>query len=396
MLGRESRDKIILFLLWPFAAFLYALKDIKSNSSYFIFAGFCVLFGVTFIAQNEGADSFRYVESLRQFSMEGADIWSIIAEYFTFDTNIKDLYIYVMYYLTSLFTSSNYHVFFLFVSLVFSYFYLKSMRFVTGNASFSNTLPMLLLIFLFTYSNPIFNINGVRFWTTAWVAVYLVFQVVVRQRKEYMFFLFLLPLMHAAYTMFVIFFFVIYFACKNLNVLSWLFIVSLFFSDVAYNYMDNITPYLPTFLRNMVWSYTESDNALAKMDGLGPSYARLLNALPHYFIVLLIILFIRERKRIQTDKSSKRMLLFLLGYQSLVNLCVFIPSMSRFNELSIPLVVYIWVNSYEVMKKYNKILYLIPFVYAYSLRYWLKNMLSISDPFLYLSNTFHLLLKNFV
>ena len=255
---------------------------------------------------------------------------------------------------------------------------------------------MLLLIFLFTYSNPIFNINGVRFWTTAWVAVYLVFQILVHQRKGYMLFLFFLPLMHAAYSIFVVFFFVVCFACKNLKFLSWIFIISLFFSDVAYTYMDNITPYLPRFLQNMVWSYTESDGALAKMEGLGPAYARLLNALPHYFIVLLMILFIKERRQIQANELSRRMLLFLLGYQSLVNLCVFIPSMSRFNELAVPLVVYIWVNSYDVMKKYNKVLYFIPIVYAYSLRYWFKYMFYVSDPFLYMSNTFHLLLKNFI
>ena len=402
MSNSDSRNKIILFFLYPFAAFLYALRDIKSNSSYFVFAGFCLLFGITFVAGSEAADSFRYVNDFNMFVQNPVHNLNVVVHEYLYDSNsyIKDLYIYFMYYLSAELGGNNYHILFFLFAIVFTFFSLKSMRFVTENKNFQNSVFMLLLIFLFIYSNSIYNINGVRFWTASWVAVFGTLSYLIARKHIYIFLILVTPLFHGSFIAFWGFFIVGCFLKGNIKLLVYCFFISFFLGDLAYNFLGDITSYLPTYLQNMVWSYAESDTAIAKMEGSGdyalPLYAKILNSLPRYFIMLLIVLLIKERKQVINDIKSKKTLGFLLAYQSMVNLCIIIPSMARFDKLSIPLVIYTWVNSYDIMKKYNRVLYVIPIVYAYSLRYWFKYMYAATDPYLYLSNAFHLFFKNII
>ena len=104
----------------------------------------------------------------------------------------------------------------------------------------------------------------------------------------------------------------------------------------------------------MIWAYTESETAVAKINSTGefdgPLYARILNALPHYYIMLLIWLEIKTIYKSGSLSEQKR-LSFVVAYQTLVNVCVVIPSIVRFNALTIPFVVYLWISSYDLMKK---------------------------------------------
>lgn len=70
-----------------------SLKDIRDGVSHkFLYAWF-LIFGIGFCAISEAADSFRYVE---EFMIEHNYTWSQymreINEYFTFESNIKDIY----------------------------------------------------------------------------------------------------------------------------------------------------------------------------------------------------------------------------------------------------------------------------------------------------------------
>ena len=390
--------RLCLFIVYPFLAFLYSLSDIKSKYSYVVFGGICILFGITFIAEYEVADSFRYAQDFIVFAQHPYDnLVEKVTDYFSGESNVKDLFIYFVYYISAICGGSNYHIMFFFVSVVFTLFYLKSLSFLTTHKNFRNSFSFILLLFLFTYSNPIFNINGIRFWTAAWLAVYFSFQIIIKERLYYILCFVILPMIHGAFTLYVAFFLVA-FCCRNLkSVLPFFFVLSLLTTNFILDYIHLIREYLPKFLQNMIWAYTESETAVAKINSTGefdgPLYARILNALPHYYIMLLIWLEIKTIYKSGSLSEQKR-LSFVVAYQTLVNVCVVIPSIVRFNALTIPFVVYLWISSYDLMKKWNKVLLLIPFVYSYSLLYWFRNMCEVTDPFLLMSNSIHLFLKN--
>lgn len=264
----EKRIKFILSIIYPLGAFLYSWKDLKSRSTYWVFFLFFIVYGLCFTAASETADSFRYVEDLRAFSINaGENFSSVVREFFSRDSDIKDIFVYALFYLTDFLAGGNSRVFFALVAIVFGYFFLQSFKFITRDEAYKNTSFFFLLALLFFLSNPIYNINGVRFWTAAWIAVYATYQVLIAKRRIYVLLLAVLPLVHGSYYVFIAFFLIAYVARHAYKILPYLFFISFFFTDIALQIIPDISGYLPTFLQNMIWSYTESDYALTRMSG---------------------------------------------------------------------------------------------------------------------------------
>ena len=74
----------------------------------------------------------------------------------------------------------------------------------------------------------------------------------------------------------------------------------------------------------------------------------------------------------------------MLALASVTNFLSGIPSMGRFQAMVIPFLVIIWASNYPVLKKYNRLFYMVPVLYAYSLLYWFRNMSAITELTLYL------------
>ncbi len=400
MSNYNDRDKGIKFLLsiiYPLGAFFYSWKNLKARSTYWVFFLFFIVYGLCFTAAFEAADSYRYVEDLRAFSMNArGNFQSVTQEFFSKDSEIKDIFVYALYYLTDILSGGNYRVFFALVAIIFGFFFLRSFKFITDDEAFKNTPFFILLALIFTLSNPIFNINGVRFWTAAWIAVYATFQVLINKKRLYILLLAVLPLVHGSYYVFIVFFAAAYLARHFYKILPYLFFISFFFTDIALQIIPDISGYLPPFLQNMIWSYTESSEALARMSGEEAAqealYARILMAIPRYYHVLLIYLLVRCRPHFK-DETSKEFLGFVLGYGALVNISSMIPSMIRFWYLLIPFYVYLWVHNSHMMEKYKSVIYWYPLVALYPTWRLIRNMYYTTDPVLYFSNTIHIVFR---
>lgn len=391
--------KILLLILYPFGAFLYSLKNAGSKTSYIVFFSIYILFGITFVAQNEAADSFRYVEEFQTFSIApNENLQAIIQDYFQPGSNIKDLYEYIVYYITAIIAGNNYHFMFLLVGLVFGFFALASLRYITNNPLFENTLPFFILLFIFTFSNSIFNINGFRFWTASWVAVYISFKILIDKKSIYLLLLPILPLIHLSFNLYIMIFLFSLIIRRYPKLVSILFIISFFYSDILLNNINGFKELLPQNIQNQIWSYTESSNALDKISGKKeenmPIYALILNSLPRYYIMLMATILIKEMDKLRDNTLSYSIGCMYLSMQTLFNFCMAIPSIHRFNQTLIPFIIFLWVNSYDILGRYKKLLLFAPLVYSYHIWYWIRYMISISDPYFYISNAPHLIIKN--
>lgn len=393
--------KLILLFLYPFGAFLYSLRNVGSRASYFVFYAIFILFGVTFVAQDEAADSFRYVEEFQLFCINpSANLQAVFQEYTQPDSAIKDLYKYVVYFVSSTIAGNNYHFMFLLIALVFGYYSLASLRYITNNPVFKNTLPFFIFLFLFTFSNSIFNINGFRFWTASWVAIYASLKILVDKKYIYILYFSIIPLIHLTFILYIAIFLISLFIRRYPKAISILFFISFFYSDIVLKSIGDIKDIMPQNIQNLIWSYTESEGAMEKITGEAdeskPLYAIILTALPRYYIIIMSIILIKELGKIKENSISYFVTCMFLSMQTLFNFCMAIPSMARFNYTLIPLLVFAWVNSYDSLKKYNTFLMLAPFAYCYHIWYWIRNMISVSDPLFYISNAPHLIIKNFI
>lgn len=381
-------SKAILFILNPFISAIFSLKDIRDGVSHrFLYLWF-LIFGIGFCAISEVADSFRYVE---KFMIEHNYTWSQymmeINEYFTFESNIKDIYTLTVNFFVGRFTN-NYHWTYFIYAAVFGFFYIKSLKIFLRHNNVSNNIVFYALLFMFCYSNPIYNINGVRFWTAAWIGVYVALSVFVEKDYKKLPLLILLPLVHGSSVIWVVIMAIALLLSRFQNITIGLFIASSFVSAVSYlNIMNDYSYLLPQFLQNQIWSYTESEMALKRLSGVsqyGKAYADFLIALPGYFQILLSYLLILNRKEINRDKRAGYVLTIMLALAAITNFLSGIPSVGRFKALVIPMLVIVWAYNYRILKKYDKYFNVVPFIYAYSLLYWYRRMSAISELYLYI------------
>ncbi len=381
-------DKFLIFILNPFISAIISLKDIRDGVSHrFLYLWF-LIFGIGFCAISEAADSFRYVE---KFMIEHNYTWSQymteIYEYLTFESNIKDIYTLTVNFFVGRFTD-NYHWTYFIYAAVFGLFYIKSLKIFLRHNNVSNNIVFYMLLFMFCYSNPIYNINGVRFWTAAWIGVYVSLSVFVEKDYKKSLLLILLPLIHGSSIIWIAIMVIALLLSRFQTITIGLFITSSFVSAVSYlNILNEYSYLLPQFMQNQLWSYTESEMALNRLSGVseyGEAYADFLIALPGYFQILLSYLLILNRKNINNDKHAGHILAIMLALAAITNFLSGIPSMGRFRALVIPMLVIVWASNYEILKKYDRYFSVVPFLYAYSLLYWYRRMSEISELYLYI------------
>lgn len=386
--NNKISDKLFLFILNPFLSAISSLKNIRDGVSHrFLYLWFLV-FGCAFCAVNEAADSFRYVE---EFYVQSNYSWNyFIAEiqyWLTFEGNTKDIYTLCINYFVGQFTD-NYHWTYLVYASIFGFFYIKSLKIFLKHESISNKRVFYLLLFIFCFSNPIFNINGVRFWTAAWIGVYVGLKLFVEDDKKKLPLLLLMPVIHGSSVIWVSLMALAYLTKHFQNVWIILYITSSFVSATSYlDILGNYSEYLPKFMQNQIWSYTESEMALERMSGkteYGAAYANFLISLPSYFQILLSILLIFNREKINHNKKARNLMTIMLALAAMTNFLSGIPSVGRFKALVVPFLVIVWAQNYNILKKYNKVFYAVPVLYAYSLLYWYRHMSGVTEIYLYI------------
>lgn len=381
-------SKLPLFFLNPFLSAIVSLKNIRDGVSHRILYLWFLVFGIGFCAMNEAADSFRYVE---EFMMESQYSWGRylleVKEWATFESNIKDIYTLTVNVLVGKFTS-NYHWTYLIYAAVFGFFYIKSLKIFLKHQMVKKEIVFYALLFMFCYSNPIFNINGVRFWTAAWIGVYVALNLFVERKYRMIPLLILMPLVHGSSVIWVVIMLAAIILSRFQKVTIGLYLASSFVSAVSYlNILNDYSYMLPQFMQNQIWSYTESEMALERLAGIseyGAAYADFLIALPGYFQILLCILLILNRKEIYQDKKAGILMTVMLALATITNFLSGIPSMGRFQAFVIPFLVIVWSMNHDILKKYDRYFYAVPILYAYSLLYWYRHMSGVTELYLYI------------
>lgn len=391
--------KTIIFLIYPFGGFLFALRDFKSKSSIVVIFLYFLLFGFAFTPEKEGLDSYRYIERFNYTTFESSDDFvDIAADFFSFESeNTKDIYLFLSYYVVGLFTN-NYHFLFLLFAFVFGFFYLKSFSILVTNRNITYTVAIIMLILWFGLSNPIFNINGVRFWTASWIAVFTMYQVFIRNNKLFLILALLTPLIHASYYLFILLLLVMLFTRKFEKFWIPVFYFSLLGLGTSFlSFTDSIVDFLPPFLQKMVFLYTESDDALAKMAGIEKHIIiQIVEKLPSLFVMVLLFLIIKHRNILKINAVSRNLYQIILIWYSFVFFTINIPSVGgRFFAVGTPLIIYLWINSYIVLSRYNRlIIYGLPIAYSYAIWSWLVKMSMVTEPSFFFSPLYNIIMKS--
>ncbi len=385
----DKRTKYVLFLISPVFGFLYALRRINTRSSYVVFFLFALCFGLSFTnnqktKMEQGIDSDRYLTAFHQY----------VANPLT-DTIREDE---SDYYFDGIAlglskVTDNYHWMFLIFAGVFAFFQLKSFKYLTQEKEFRNSLGCLLLCFLFTY-NGIFNINGMRFWTAAWIAVFCMFKIYRDRNYKYLLLVVMTPLVHISYWLFVGI--VVGTLITKRFEKFWIiaFFLSFAFSNFALHFVSGNALLLPDALEEKALGYT-SEAAIATLYNRS-IFITVFKYIKQFYFGLIILLFIIHRKKIQNTPIEYNIFLALLIWMTFCNFTMSIPSVGvRFIILSYPLIAYIWLSMFKT-QKYKLILFALPFVFAYDIYRLIISYSTVLTPSFFISSPLYLIFKNLI
>jgi len=384
---KNITGKIVLFIINPFFSAIYSLLHIKERGALPLLYCWFLIFGIAFCAVVESMDSYRYVA---KFYYESHYSWEMyiseISDWISFRSDIKDLYRVTVNFFVGRF-STNYHWTYLIYAAIFGYFYIKSLKIFILNEVVENRFVFLALLFMFCISNPIFNINGARFWTASWIGVYTVLKVFVEHKKKYLILLMVMPLVHGSSVIWTFMVLIAFFTYKFQTVWIVLFVASSFISALSYlDILNNYSYLLPQYLQNQIETYTQSDKALAAMSGevQVSIYTRILKSLPSYFHLLLAYLLIMNRKIICMDAKKKCIFSAFLPIMAVTNFLSVIPSVWRLQYMVVPILVIIWAQNYIYLARYNRLFFFLPIIYFFSLFMWFNRMFGVTEIYLYI------------
>lgn len=388
---KDVVNKVVLFLFSPFLGFLYALKKLNTKSSYAIIYAACVVFGLCFtvadMRTDGSADGITFRLRFEDWEFKSEQTYAAdLEKYLEFDDGQPDMYFNTVAFVVSRFTG-NYHVMFMVLAIVFAFFQLKSLRYFSSSQNYRNSLCCFLLLALFLW-NSIFNINGMRFWTAAWVAVFSLFKVLRDNDKKFLLLALITPFIHSAYWAFLL---MLVIGVLLMRYTKWwigAFVVSAIVSSFIFTIIEASSSYLPAFLQAKVDYYTDEEyiERVANPTGTGFYWLEpMFKVISTLYINILAAFLILNIKRI-SGTYNKRILQFLIVYMTLVNILMPIPSMGvRFIVLAYPIIAYLWIEHMD-LQKFKWVIYLFPVAFLMNIRALVLNYLSVTpSDFFYLS-----------
>ena len=225
-----------------------ALFSLKTKSSCVLLFAFFVTFGFSYTVsdvrtEENNLDGISYRNDFEEYAnISSETFYDSLADYVTLQGGL-DFYKDVVCYFVSRFTA-NYHVMFFVVSLVFSFFCLKSLKYFVTDKNFSNSIFCFILLYLFV-SNQIFNINNFRFYTAAWIANFSLLKWLIDGNKKLLLLLFITPFFHGSFILIPIMVIIYLFFCKSYRYLTIAFVLSLVFSELSLEVFRNAIEYMP-------------------------------------------------------------------------------------------------------------------------------------------------------
>ena len=388
--------KIVLFLISPFLSFLYSLRTMNAKSSYVIFFLFSILFGLAFTVAGNRYDAVYYIDGIfyrmnfeeyvRSSYFDFANDWR---EYISFKGDIKDFYFNTIAFGISRVTD-NYHVMFAVFAVVFAFFQLKCLSFFTKEKNYQNCIFTLILALIFTW-NQIFNINGVRFNTAAWIYVYCVFQLFLNNDKRYIVLLLFTPFVHAAFFVYTFFILVVYYLKGFSKFWKVAFVISFFVSSVSTILVKYVGAFLPDVLSDFVDSYTSGSGEASSIIVTSSISGFLISISSIYVNFLILWLVIKYQE--QEEKSANSIYSAFLILATLMNFFSPISSLGgRMIMMVYPLLAYVWLM-YFGTKKYKWMIFLFPMVMIITLRTRYQQYRMVTDTSFWFYNPISIMIK---
>lgn len=362
--------KLILFIIYPFGAWLYALVDPRSKSSYVIFFLFSLLlcWHMAPTGLTDYYDDFLGIMERFQTSFYTLqDITEDFHLFITFDDNApKEIYEEFLIWLTKLF-SDNYHYYFLLASIPVALCQLSVMRRITSDARFIPGIIGLIALAMLIFPRDIITVQNPRFSTGFWVCTFAAISYYCNPRRRIIYPLLILisPFFHSAMWLFVGIFFLSLVIPKKIRILEIVAICSIFFAFFNADILNGVNySFMPSSMQMWVEQYLSEEAANQYINMAGRSGFWWVGATLDFFIMIMIfrmtLIMIQKRQYIEQNQEFNNLYPLYLTTFTITNIIQFVPVLgTRYFWFTRILCVFMWFKAFAFSPKYNRELWLL-------------------------------------
>lgn len=336
--GKISDDvgKMILYVIWPFGAWIYSLRSAHTRSSYIIFFLFSLLlcWHMSPAGLNERYDDFLgTLDKFYEIKYTTDEILKHISHYFEFSiSSPKEIYEDVVIWFSKSCFGDNYHFFFLLASIPIALCQLGSMRYITRNPKYvAGTLIGFLVIALFIFPRDIITTQNPRYATGFWYSVFITINCFFGNKSYwYLLLLFFAPLFHAALWLYVGFVAIV--LCVN-SFVKLVFLEKIAYGSILLSFIDfqflagTSYDFLPPSLSTWVTNYMSEDSFSRYSNDNASGFwwvgeiANFLLKAGYMIMMVKIIKSVKEKKYVSFYR-------FIICLIILINCIQFLPEIS--------------------------------------------------------------------
>lgn len=181
----SSKYYLILFVLWPFLAFLVALTDYSRKEAKKTVYFFLIYYGATTVIDvGYYIDAVGYALALKKQSiLPFSEISHIFTDLYSDGSSIDVLESLVSFLVSRI--TTDHRMLFALYAAIFGFFYLKSINLLHDRYRKSPNLDALIFLSFFSFLLPVMAISGFRMWTAMWIFLYGAYHVVLYRDIKY-------------------------------------------------------------------------------------------------------------------------------------------------------------------------------------------------------------------
>lgn len=365
-----------LFMLFPFVAGIFAMKNYKASWAKNIIWAFVVFFGLSFgfakeiFQGTETSDVFRYTDQVKELYKRDLNFSDIVKLYE--ENQDIDILRITIAIIVSRFTN-NEHILLAVFGFIFGYFFTRNIWFVLDRI-IGKIKPMtFILLAAYFLVNPFWNINTFRFCTATHVFIYGLLPYLFEGKKKGILVAALSVLIHFSFILplLILFFYVL---LGNRIVIYFIFFLSsLVVSQINIQQFNLvIEANVPENLLERTSTYRDEDSVEDFREGKKGDvvvssswHVAIFSKALHWSLMALIILIFYRRKIIErVKKRYLDSLSFNLLFWGVANFMSTLPSGGRYLIIAslsaLPLIIFFVQNLYGENYTSKKILIFSP------------------------------------
>lgn len=323
----NNKNYLILFILWPFLAFIAAIFNYNQKESKKVVYFFLIYYGLSFVIGNTENDAERYAIFFKGYAaLPFSDFFKIVGGLYSSDTSV-DIVEPLISFIVSRFTSQHNLLFAAYASL-FGFFYLKSINLLYNRYREEPGWNTLIHLVFFIMILPITAINGFRMWTAAWIFFFGAYHVILYRDPKYILIALSASLVHFSFLTANAILIIYYFA-RNRNIIYLpLAIVSFILPKLISPFLQSLFGLVGGGLKARVEMYSNEAVILGRLESVENVawFMRIGENLVLYYLIFAIIIIQIKERHFEKNQEEKNLYSFLLLYLTFVNFGKEIPS----------------------------------------------------------------------